>query len=173
MFKKHLHILVFCLIGHCCWASDESAKVALTMKWASFAGGDSYTDQIYSLATDSSTNLYFGGVLGAGGFLIPDGSSVTQLNLLSLTPGSDSAYVAKASMDGSLLWVSSLDYGCGGVTYGLLSTNNTVYVVGAVTRENLDLDRWTEASLTCINGADGTLNSGWPKNLSDDSGSCC
>jgi Immunoglobulin domain len=178
MFKKHLHMLVLCLIGHCCWASDESAKYALTTKWLSYAGGESYTDEIYALATDSSTNLYFGGVLGSGYFLIPEGSGATYQNLLSETPGPDSAYVAKTDKDGTLLWVSSLDYDYGGATYGLASKDSSTYVVGTVKNwaeayddeaNYLGFLPWDDAIVLKLNATNGTVV--WSNTLSTLSGS--
>jgi hypothetical protein len=174
--KKILHIALLFLLGHCCYASDESALYALTTKWLSFAGGDSYTDEIYSMAADSSTNLYFGGVLGAGYFFFPEGSSLTQQNLLG-EPGYGSAYAAKTDKDGALLWVSTMDYGYGGAAYGLSSTGGAVFVVGTAVNfahaydagtNYLGFLPWDDAFLLKLNASDGTVV--WSNNLSALSG---
>jgi hypothetical protein len=159
--------VLFCLIGHCCWASGESALYALTTQWSSFAGSQFGTDEIYSLATDSSTNLYFGGKLGSGGFFCSDGSDVS-FNYLLGTPSSDSAYVAKTDKDGNLKWVSTLCYSgdgseYGGATYGLASTDGAIYVAATAKNweyvyEGIDywLKPWDEALLLKINVTNGT-----------------
>jgi hypothetical protein len=150
------------MTGLCCLGSDESVKNALTTKWVSYAGGESFTDKVCGLATDASTNAYFGGMLGSGFFVSQD--NLIQANLL-MEPAQNSGYVAKADKDGALQWVSTLDYGLGGSTYGLVATNNVVYSAGFVNDQiDVDGDTWIDAILSSLNAADGTLN--WSHELS-------
>ncbi|MEI6647890.1 MAG: hypothetical protein WCP12_17770, partial [bacterium] len=170
MTKKIQQIIVLCMIGLCCFGSDESVKNALTTKWVSYAGGDSFTDEVYSLATDASTNVYFGGVLGTGFFFSQD--VVVRSNPLNplYDPGLNSGYVAKADKDGALQWVLTLDYGLGGSTYGLAATTNVFYSVGFVNDQAYGYgETWSDAILSSLNVADGSLN--WARELSSVSGS--
>ena|GEM_PF-1709855 len=170
MLNKIQQIIVFCMVGLYCWGSDESVKNALTTKWVSYAGGDSFTDAVYSLATDASANAYFGGVLGTGYFLCQD--VLIQSNPLS-EPGQNSGYVAKADKDGALQWVTTLDYGLGGSNYGLATTNSMIYAIGLINNQEdvydeesnyLGTSTWGDAIVSSLSTIDGSLN--WSDELS-------
>jgi hypothetical protein len=172
MFKSHLQIISLCLLGHCCWASNESVLFALTMKWASYAGSDSFTDELYCMTVDTSTNLYFGGKLGSGAFF--DEQVTPTSNLLS-DAGFGNGYVAKTTSDGILSWVSTLTYNRGAdtssVIYGLSVDSGTVVACGYHeysydTERNFSLAfPWTDAMVSSLDSSDGSLN--WTHSLSD------
>jgi len=141
------------------------------MKWASYAGSDSFTDEIYCLTVDTSTNLYFGGMLGSGAFF--DKQLNPTSNLLSAASVGN-GYVAKATADGTLSWASTLTYNRGAdtssVIYGLSVVDNAVAACGFHDykydewRTELSYP-WTDAMVSSLNTSDGSLS--WTHSLSE------
>lgn len=175
MFKNNLQIFLLCLLGHCCQASDESVKNALTAKWVSYAGADFAPDAVYGLAADSHTNAYFGGVLGSGVLVNDDGVSMQDL---LAGAGIGSGYVAKTDSDGTLAWASTLSYNRGSevssTIYGIAATNEAVLACG-IHYFNYDeywsalQSPWTDAMVSSLNAGTGALN--WTHALSEVPGS--
>lgn len=175
MFNKIRHIIALCMAGFCCFGSDESIQYALKAKWLSFAGGSIDPDAVYALSMDARTNVYFGGVLGVAFLENHDGVDTLDQLLLS---GGGSGFVSKVDKDGVLQWASTLDYGFGGASYGLVSTNNVVYSAGLVNNQadvyvNEEVGyvtyTWTDAILSCLSDVDGGWT--WSQDLSSVSGS--
>lgn len=166
MLNKIQQIFALCIIGLCCFGSEESVKNALTAKWVSYAGSAGFDpDAVYALATDSHTNAYFGGVLGSGWLDNYDVTPTNTIGLFEPSGLSGSGFVAKTDNDGVLAWASTLTYNKGilvsSTIYGVTSTNEAVYACGFNNYEydefgDLLLFPWVDAMLSCLNSFNGT-----------------
>lgn len=175
VYRQKLQIVLLCLFGHCCQASDVSVQYALTTKWVSYAGGSVDPDAVYALATDISTNAYFGGVLGSG--WLENQDQLPMQDLLD-DAGIGSGFVAKADSDGTLAWVSTLTYNKGkelsSAIYGVTAIDEALFACGV---HCFDYNQygdplqfpWTDAMVSSLNTEEGTLN--WIHALSEVPGS--
>jgi hypothetical protein len=159
------------MAGLCCFGSDESVKNALTTKWVSYAGGSIDPDAVYALAADVQMNAYFGGVLGSGWLENSYLVETIGIGLLQNPSGGiGSGFIAKTDADGVLSWVSTLsDYELGSTIYGITSTNDAVYVAGAIIKyDAIASSFWYDAIVSSLSSSNGTHN--WSYELSSISG---
>jgi hypothetical protein len=141
-------------------------QLTLSSKWSSYAGGQYMSDAVLSMASDASTNCYFGGFLGSG--QIENNNGVACSTTYSYKGGND-GFVAKAGADGDLQWYlclgsSTKDEAICGIA---LHTNGTLRAVGTLGFDDEidDTDVEVDALIASINCADGTVL--WTRTLGD------
>ncbi len=130
------------------------ALQSYTPGWSSYVGGDYDSDGAYAVATDSATNSYIGGFLGAG--VLRNLQDIFPINQMSLRDG----FVAKVNSSGELQWYTCLGDVENDCIMGVaVHTNGTVYAAGVSERVTSDgSDSGTDAILASVNSADGSIN---------------
>ena len=129
------------------------AQQSFNPSWSSYVGDDYDWDGVYAVASDSQTNSYIGGFLGQGSI-----HNTSDIYSLTDYQGARDGFVAKLTGSGTLAWYACLGDIENDCIMGLaVHTNGTVFAAGVFDRID-DGDNGTDALLSSIASADGSVN---------------